>query len=269
MPVNEAIEEAHRRGILTATSLMVGAAAADDAVSRAKRCPSLKVGLHVVLVEGRPVLPPRAVPDLVDHRGEFSSRLVRSGVKFFFRPAVRRQLALEIRAQFEAFQKTGLTLDHVNGHNHMHLHPTVLGLILRIGREFGVKAIRLPYEPPWLASRASQTGLLGKTVSSLALAPWLSLMRYRLRRANIRSNDFIVGLHESGNMRLDLVLRILSRLPDGVTEMYFHPATRPCAEMDRTMPGYWHEAEFEALTSRAVKDCLVTSGIHQIAFGDL
>jgi hopanoid biosynthesis associated protein HpnK len=269
VPVNEAIEEAHRRGILTTASLMVGAGAAADAVERARRLPTLKVGLHLVLVEGRPVLSSREIPDLVDRCGEFSTRLVGAGLNFFFRPGVRRQLEAEIRAQFQAFAKTGLPLDHVNAHNHMHLHPTVLGLILRVGREFGVKAIRLPHEPPWLALRASKNGLLGKTVSSLALAPWLSLMRYRLRRANIRSNDFIVGLHESGNMRLDVVLRILSRLPDGVTEIYFHPATRRCAELDRAMPDYQHEQEFKALISPAVREAILAYGFQRIAFSEL
>src|SRR6266849_2293640 len=185
IPVNEAIEEAHRKGILTTASLMVGAAAAEDAVSRAKRCPSLKIGLHLVLVEGHAIMRPQAVPDLVDREGEFSSHLVRAGFKFFFRPAVRRQLALEIRAQFEAFQKTGLPLDHVNSHNHMHLHPTVLSLILKIGRDFGLKAIRVPYEPPWLAWQASRKGFVGKLASSLVLGPWLSLLRWRIRRANL------------------------------------------------------------------------------------
>jgi len=209
------------------------------------------------------------VPDLVDREGEFSSHLVRAGFKFFFRPAVRRQLALEIRAQFEAFQKTGLPLDHVNSHNHMHLHPTVLSLILKIGRDFGLKAIRVPYEPPWLAWQASRKGLAGKLASSLVLGPWLSLLRWRIKRANLRSNEFIFGLHESGKMRLDVVLRILSQLPDGVTEMYFHPATRRCPEIDRTMPEYQHQAELDALTSAAVKEVLLTSQIHRIAFSDL
>ncbi len=269
IPVNEAIEEAHRKGILTTASLMVGATAAEDAVSRAKRCPSLKVGLHLVLVEGRPIMRPHSVPDLVDRRGEFSSHLVRAGIKFFFRPAVKRQLELEIRAQFEAFQKTGLPLDHVNGHNHMHLHPTILGLILKIGQDFGLKAIRVPYEPPWLAWQASRKGFAGKLASSLVLGPWLSLLRWRIRRANLRSNEFIFGLHESGKMRLDVVLRILRQLPDGVTEMYFHPATRRCPEIDRTMPEYQHQAELDALTSAAVKEILLASQIHRIAFSDL
>nr|MBI3612473.1 hopanoid biosynthesis-associated protein HpnK [Nitrospirota bacterium] len=269
LPVNEAIEEAHLKGILTTASLMVGAAAAEDAVSRAKRCPSLKVGLHLVLVEGRPIMRPQAVPDLVDRQGEFSSHLVRAGFKFFFGLAVRRQLALEIRAQFEAFQKTGLSLDHVNGHNHMHLHPTVLSLILKIGRDFGLKAIRVPYESPWLAWRTSRKGFAGKLASSLVLGPWLGLLRWRIRRANLRSNEFIFGLHESGAMRLEVVLRMLEQLPNGVTEMYFHPATRRCPEIDRTMPGYQHEAELEALMSPAVKDVLLSSQIQRIAFSDL
>ena len=111
--VNEAVEIAHRDRVLRAASLMVGGSAAEDAVERARRLPGLRVGLHLVLVEGRPVLPPAQLPDLVDADGEFSRDLVAAGFRFFFRPGARRQLAAEIRAQFEAFRATGLGLDHV------------------------------------------------------------------------------------------------------------------------------------------------------------
>ncbi|MEE8285398.1 MAG: hopanoid biosynthesis-associated protein HpnK, partial [Gammaproteobacteria bacterium] len=130
LPINEAIETAHRDGILTAACLMVGAPMADDAVARARRLPNLRVGLHVVVVRGRPVLTPERIPDLVDGDGRLDGNLVRAGFRYFFLPRVRRQLAAEIRAQFEAFQATGLALDHANAHNHMHLHPTVLRLIV-------------------------------------------------------------------------------------------------------------------------------------------
>src|SRR5712692_2140110 len=157
VPVNEAIEEAHRSGILTSASLMIGAAAAADAVERAKRLPTLRVGLHLVLVDGRAVLPRRDIPDLVNEQGEFLSDPVAAGIKFFFKPGVRWQLEAEIRAQFQLFQRTGLLLDHVDGHNHMHLHPTVLGLILKVGRDYGLKAVRVPYEPLIASWRASGT----------------------------------------------------------------------------------------------------------------
>ena len=127
--VNEAVEKAHRGGILTAASLMVAAPACADAVAKAKSMPSLGVGLHIVLVEGRPILPPDSIPDLVDAGGFFRNDMVRAGVAMFFRPAVRKQLAKEIEAQFEAFRRTGLPLDHVNAHKHFHLHPTIANTI--------------------------------------------------------------------------------------------------------------------------------------------
>jgi len=269
IPVNEAVEEAHRRGILTTGSLMVSAAAASDAIRRAQALPSLRVGLHLVLVEGRPVLPSSAVPDLVDAQGEFSSHLVRAGIKFFFHPRVRRQLEAEIRAQFDAFRRTGLPLDHVNAHNHMHLHPTVLGLILKVGREYGLKAVRVPYEPfvpSWLMAR---NAFFSRLAGSLLLFPWIILMRRRLARAAIQSNQFVFGLHDSGDLHLELVLRIVQRLPQGVTEIYFHPATSRCPELLRTMPTYHHQSEFDTLTNPALRDLLMSSGVQRIAFSDL
>ena len=269
VPVNEAIEEAHQRGILTTASLMVGADSAADAVERARRLPLLKVGLHLVLVEGHPVLPPHEIPDLVDGRGECSTNLFRAGLNFFFRPGVRRQLEAEIRAQFQAFQDTGLPLDHVNAHNHMHLHPTVLGLVLKVGREFGLRAVRVPYEPLLPSWRASGGALLPRAAAWLLTAPWSRLLRARLRRADMRANDFVFGLHDSGKMDADRVLRFLRHLPQGVTEMYFHPATRRCPETGRTMSDYHHQREFEALTSPAVREALLASGAQRIAFSDL
>ena len=70
-------------------------------------------------------------------------------------------------------------------------------------------------------------------------------------------------------MRLELVLDILGRLPEGVTEMYFHPATRRCPEIDRTMAEYQHQAEFEALVHPAAREVLLASQIRRIAFSDL
>jgi hopanoid biosynthesis associated protein HpnK len=269
VPVNEAIEEANRSGILTSASLMVGAGAAEDAVARARRLGSLRVGLHLVLADGRAVLPKRDIPDLVDEQGEFRSNPVEAGMKYFFKPGLRRQLEAEIRAQFQAFHDTGLSLDHVNGHNHLHLHPTVLGLILKVGRDFRLRAMRLPYEPPLPSWRASGRGLLRKVAGWTFLFPWIALLRARLKRAGIRSNDFVFGLNDTGHLDRELLLRILRQLPQGVTEIYCHPATRRCAELDRTMPGYLHEQEFDALTSQAVKQAVATSGFQRIAFGEL
>lgn len=269
VPVNEAVEEAHGRGVLTSASLMVGADATADAVARARRLPRLRVGLHVVLVEGRPVLPASEVPDLVDGRGEFSTRLVRSGFRFFFLPRVRRQMEAEIRAQFRAFRETGLPLDHADAHNHMHLHPTLLGLMLRVGQEFNLRAVRLPSEPALASWRAAGGGLAARVAPAVLLSPLLASMRARMRRAGVRFNDHLFGMRDSGRMEEGLVLRQLRELPDGVSEMHFHAATRPSALLERTMPGYHHQAELAALLSPAVRSAIAASGARPVAFSDL
>lgn len=236
--VNQAVARAHREGVLAAASLMVGAPAAAAALACARACPGLRVGLHLVLADGAPILPARLLPDLLGADGRFGTRMVRDGFRFFFLPRVRRQLALEIRAQFEAFAATGLALDHVNAHKHFHLHPTVLGLILRIGREFGLRAVRLPFEagvPAWLR-------------------PWLALLRARLRRAGIAHNDYIVGIGQSGRFDEDAVLAALARLPGaGIGELYLHPALESGAVIGASMPGYRHADEFAALVSPRVR----------------
>lgn len=252
--VNDAIERAHCDGVLRAASLMVGAPKAGDAVVRAQRLPSLAVGLHVVLVNGRPVLPPERVPDLVDARGEFMRDLTGAGVRFFFRPGIRRQLATEIRAQFEAFAKTGLELDHANAQSHMHVHPTVFGLIVDIGREYGLRAVRIPREP------------FGGTRS---IAPWLALMRLRARRAGLVYNDYALGVNDAGAMNEARVLQMLERLPDGTTEIFFHPATGPFAGADRGTEGYQWAAELAALTSSAVRTAIARAGIESVTYSEL
>jgi len=267
-PVNAAVERAYQNGILTTASLMVGGAAAADAVGRVRRLPGLKVGLHVVLVCGRPVLPSADLPDLTDGNGNLPSDLFRAGVSFFFRPAVRRQLEAEIRAQFEAFRATGLRLDHVNTHNHMHLHPTVCALILKVGRDYGMSAVRVPYEPLLPSWRASREGLLRRLRAWILLGPWVRMMVNALRRAKLQHNDFVFGMQDTGRMSTDRVLALVSQLPEGVTEIYFHPAVRKSPETP--WPEHYNcEAELEALTSPVVAAALKALGIRRISFSDL
>lgn len=269
VPVNEAVEIAHREGVLGGASLMVSGTAADDAVARARRLPRLRVGLHVALVDARPMLHPQRVPDLVDAHGRFRDGLFGAGVRFFFLPRVRRQLAAEIRAQFEAFRETGLALDHVNAHKHMHLHPTVLGLILRIGREYGLRAVRLPHEP-LRGARCIRPGRWAVQAGwALFLAPWMALLRRRLRRAGVRSNRFLFGLDTSGAMTEETVLRILHCLPEDVCELYFHPATATAADVALPMPAARHTAELQSLISPRVRAAFESAGIERVSFSEL
>jgi chitin disaccharide deacetylase len=244
--VNEAVEAAHRTGILTAASLMVSGAAADDAVARARRNPGLRVGLHLVLVEGRPVLPPGSVSRLVDANGSFRRDMAAMGALFAASAAARRQLAAEIAAQFEAFRATGLALDHCNAHKHYHLHPLIGRLIASIGRNYGLRAARVPLEPAAIL-RKIEPGT--PRMPALALAPWALLLRRRFRAAGLFTGDRVFGLQWSGAMTRERLCGLIAHLPPGVSEIYLHPATAPypgCA------PGYRYREELEALTSPEV-----------------
>jgi hopanoid biosynthesis associated protein HpnK len=236
--INAAVERAFREGVLNAASLMVAAPAAADAIAAAHRCPGLRVGLHLVLADGQAMLPRVAIPDLVDAHGRFGERMARDGARFFFLPHVRRQLAAEIRAQFDAVAASGLQLDHVNTHKHFHLHPTVLALMLDIGREFGLRAVRLPREDGMPA----------------LLKPWLWLLRRKLAAAGVAHNDGMVGIRHSGRFDEAALLAALADLPpEGVVEFYLHPALVSGAEIGASMPAYRHADEFAALVSPRVR----------------
>src|SRR5215813_11950850 len=267
--VNTAVEIAHRDGILSAASLMVSAPAAKDAIGRALRSPTLRVGLHIVLVDGRPTLPPEEIPDLVDARGAFPNNLLGAAVRWFFSPSARRQLEREVRAQFEAFRSTGIPLDHVNAHNHMHLHPTVLGIVLRLATQFGASFVRLPFEPRTLGRSDAPQPTIGPRLAAFALAPRVKLMRHRIKHAGLRHNDTLLGLRDSGHLNEALLLDLLRQLPMGITELYVHPATRRTPQLAAMMPGYDNEAEFAALMSALVSDRLRALGLKPVGFADL
>nr|WP_255326602.1 hopanoid biosynthesis-associated protein HpnK [Sphingobium sp. EM0848] len=253
LEVNEAVERAHRDGILTAASLMVGGAAMDDAIERARRLPSLGIGLHVVLVDGRPVLPPDRIPALVDARGDFRTDMVRTALRIFASPAARRQLMAEMEAQFSAFAAAGLPLDHVNAHKHFHLHPTIATTLMTVGKAHTMRAVRAPVEPA-LVLRAVD----GTRASSAMEDIWARRVQRRMRDAALTTPDQVFGLAWSGAMTASRLHGLLEHLPDGLTEIYVHPATGPYAG---SAPGYRYAEELAALTAPLAKQAVARNGI--------
>ncbi len=258
--VNEAVEQAYRNGVLTAASLMVAAPAAANAVARARAMPGLGVGLHLVLVDGTPVLPPGSVPDLVGPDGRFRPNMALAGMNFL-RPRVRRQLRAEITAQFEAFAATGLRLDHVNAHKHFHLHPVVASLLLEIGPRFGMRAVRAPAEPADVLARTEPTA----TPLSARLATlYARRLAARLRRTGLSVPDAVFGLRWTGHLTAARLRALIAHLPPGAVEIYAHPATRD--NFPGHAPGAAHVAELEALTDPAVIAAVAASGRRLASF---
>ena len=260
--MNEAVEQAHRGGLLTTASLMVAGPAAADAVRRARTLPRLRVGLHLVVIEGPAVGP---APGLLDADGQFPSDQLRLGIDYFFRRDARRALAAEIRAQFAAFAATGLRLDHANAHKHMHLHPTVGRLMLETGAAHSLPAVRIPAEPPATMRACGAAPRLGDHL----LYAGTRVLRAQAHRAGVRTNNHAFGITWSGHMTAGHVIRLAARLPPGVSEIYFHPASHRNARLTRLMPDYEHEAELAALVDPAVREAFTQAGAAQTSYDAL
>lgn len=230
--VNDAVERAHREGILTAASLMVTGPAAQDAVARAKTMPGLGVGLHLVLVEGRPALPPERVGLLVGRDGHFHANMLRTALLIAFWPPARAQMRAEVAAQFAAFAATGLALDHANAHKHFHLHPMIARAMIDAGAHHGLRAMRVPAE--------------GQGV----IAWWARRLGKGWRRRGLATNDRAMGLAFSGAFTPERMRAALAALAPGLTELYTHPATRD--DWPGAAAGYRYREELAGLTDPAV-----------------
>jgi hopanoid biosynthesis associated protein HpnK len=264
--VNDAVEQASRAGVLSTASLMISGAAAADAIRRARRLPQLRVGLHLVLADGSATLPATHVSAIADRDAFMDSDMFSRGVAIFANPRARAQARAEVRAQLEAFRDSGLQLDHVNAHKHFHLHPTVLGMLLSMAQEFGIRAIRVPHEPMWFAR--ARGGRLA-AVSSAALSPLTALMKQRIRAAGLLHNDRVFGIASSGAMDESALLQIIERLPEGISEIYLHPGVQSGEAIAASMAGYRHADELAALLSPRVRDAVHGAGVKLGGYGDV
>ena len=215
-----------------------------------------------MLVEGAPVLPAAAVTHLVDGNGVFRSSMAALGTVIFCSAHARRQLAAEITAQFESFRATGLTLDHCNAHKHFHLHPLVGGLMAAIGARFGLRAARIPLEPAQVLRKIERRT---PWAPALLTAPCALLLRRRLRAAGLLTPDRVFGLRWSGRMTRQRLAGLIRHLPDGLSEIYLHPATGPFAG---AAPDYHCREELDALMAPEVIAACRDPSLRLGGFGD-
>lgn len=243
---------------------MVAAPAAAEAVALAKRLPSLRVGLHLALVEAAPASKPEDIPDLVDGNGQLRRDMVRLAFDIALRGSVRRQLRAEIAAQFDAFRSTGLPLDHVNAHKHFHVHPLIAREVLSVGRDYGMTALRVPSEPAGIVARIDNKP---PALSERVMAPWTSALRGWAKRAGLMTPDAVFGLRWTGAMTAERLAALLPLLPDGLIEIYTHPATRD--DFPGHAPGYAYAGELRALTAPEVIAAVKQSGRRLGGYADV
>lgn len=255
--INQAVIRAHREGILTATSLMVNELACEEAVALARENPKLGVGLHLTLLCGHSALPPEQIPGLANAKGEFTTNPPGAGFRYFFQRSLREPLRREIHAQFQRFHATGLPLDHVNGHLHIHLHPTVFRILMTDAAQLGIKHLRLTFDPLRLNLRLASGHFAYRALHAAIFHPLSARARPVLAQRGIRHTDAVFGLLQNARVDEDYVNRLLPQLPAGDSELYSHPS------LDE------FKNEFDALISPRAQEQVRKLGIKLIRYQDL
>jgi hopanoid biosynthesis associated protein HpnK len=258
---NRAIIKSWQEGVLTSTSLMVGANGFEEAVALARQNPGLQVGLHLTLVQGRSVGARAGFPPLVDSGGNFTHDPVYAGMRYFFVRSLRKQLASEIEAQIIRFLETGLPLTHIDGHLNIHMHPTVFDILCKLMPKYGITTFRLSRERLGVDLELAPRRRLGKYADAFIFDRLARRCRPMLDQLGINYSVEVKGLLNSGQMTEDYFLKALDIVQDGITEIYFHPGCCPDQELSKWMPDYRHEDELAALTSHRVMDKIRSSGI--------
>ena len=266
--VNEAVIRAFTEGVLTSCSLMVTGEAFEHAVSLAHAHPDLAVGIHLVTVMGRAVLPPAVIPTLVDAAGNFVSNPTRAGLKYYFSPQARSELRQELRAQFDRFAATGLRLSHIDGHLHMHVHPVIFRAALELGLRYGARCMRVPQEEYHLAVNFRRQATGKKALYTLLFGLLARRMKRQLRGSEFVYAERVYGNLHSGQMDEQYFLYTLDNLHATTNEIYFHPAVYPA---DCTLHAAEQQGmrEFAALTSPSICRRTQELGIELVNYFDL
>jgi hopanoid biosynthesis associated protein HpnK len=263
--VNAGILRAHRNGILTTASLMVAEPGAEAAARAARECPGLDVGLHVVVCKGRSVMAPEHLGGAVDAVGRFPENPVSAGMRWFFDRKARAHLHDEIRAQIERHLELVGYLNHIDGHLNFHVHPTIANILVDLAVEYKVPCLRLPLEPVAVTVGLRRDHLARKLVESVIFQALSRRARRMMRERGLKCTDRLFGLHQSGHLDEDYVVRVIDRLGEGTSELYFHPA----ADTGGTPPPAEAQLEVEILTSPRVRQALEARAIELITFADL
>lgn len=222
--VNAAVARGFREGFLTSAGLMVTGGAVADAVALAKDEPGLAVGLHLALSNARCALAREEVPQLVDAGSRFADSPIQAGLWYYFSARARRQLALEAEAQFEAFAATGLRLDHVDGHQHLHAHPAVLPTVVKLAVRYGARGIRVPHDPVRANLRVDRSRAGSKLLVALGHAYLERICHRVVPRSRLATCEAVVGSLMSGAMTPDYAMRMLGELHCRSVEVFFHPS---------------------------------------------
>jgi chitin disaccharide deacetylase len=263
--VNEGILFAHRRGIVTATSLMAVGRAFDHAVDCCRSAPGLDVGVHLTLVAERPLLPGSS---LAGPNGRFPAgagallrRYLAGGIRL-------DEVRAEWSAQIERVLEEGIAVSHLDSHQHVHALPGLAEVCLELAARYGIPFVRLPCERLAMDQPSSLHGLKRLFGAASLRVAW-SLARLAGARQAAHPPLQFLGFRDGGRLNLERLRRLIRELKTGgVYELMCHPGLTPDEPAIRSW-GYGHEEELLGLTHPSLRTELSARGIRLCRFADL
>ncbi|MEO6816303.1 MAG: ChbG/HpnK family deacetylase [Edaphobacter sp.] len=270
--VNRAIAELHQAHVLTSTTLMATGAAFDDAVAIARANPSLGVGCHVVLTDGKPVSPPDSIPSLLGADGknfrpsllDFMQALMRGNIR-------EEEIEREALAQVQKLQRAGIAVTHLDTHKHTHLFPAVASPLLRVAQRCSIGAIRNPFEPAWssrLAPNAFVRRLQFHILSMLGKRSFELLPQ--LNDGHVLTAAGTIGVSATGQLDAASLRKILHAMPEGTWELVCHPGYNDAAlRAITTRLRATREIERDTLLQEIPQAIRTVSGLELIHYGEI
>lgn len=261
--INEGIVKAYREGIVTSLNLMPAGWAFEDAIALAGSIKLEEAGAHLSLTETSPVANPRAIPTLVTGKGAFHKTHTQFFLKLFLNRIERKHIYTELKEQLDRLKETGIRINHISSHEHIHMMPYVLDIFIELAKEYGIPAIRYPRK-----ERLVWPFTVKKICRRLLLSYLEKGMRKILDNSGLLCTDKFLGFLDSGKIRENVLSGMFASLQEGTTELVTHPGFLSPEVLDRCIFYSNCETELAALTSRRVKDIIADNGIRLIKYSE-
>ncbi len=272
--INRGIIEGHRKGIITSTSAMANGLQFEEAVAFAKANPKLGVGVHLALVDGRPVSDQAAVPSLLNAAGNFLETPLKLLKRLITGEARQGEIQRELRAQVEKAMQAFGSVTHLDGHKHLHIYPKLFRIVVSIAKDYGIRHIRYPVEEGtswlriWQQYRTSEALL--QYIRSRLIAGMARLTRKSLLRNGFSPPETVIGIAQTGLLNCDSLRSIIASLSEGTTELICHPGyVDDGLRQLRTRLVLQRELELKALSDPGILNLIAAHNIQLINYRDL
>ncbi len=265
--VNLGIIQGYLNGIITSTTIMPSGNAFDHAIMLASANKELGVGIHLTLVGETSLCDPQMIPSLVNNEGYLSLHYTEFLRRYCLGKIKLNDIRKELTAQVKKVVDCGVSITHLDSHQHMHIVPGIIDIIIDIAKHFGIKKIRIPAEPylflggyPFQATRV---------IARAGLTFLAEMARWKIQKHKFVAPEHFFGMLAGGNMHEEYLLRILSSLPEGTSEIMIHPGTNDSILQERYNWNYHWQSELDAVTSPIISQHIIDHHIQLISFREL